>query len=187
MWLVVGLGNPGTKYAFTRHNVGFMAVDFLHQSIGNPPIKTDFKSHIAKFKLDNEEVVTAQPQTYMNLSGEAVQAIMAFYKIDREHLIVLQDDIDQAFGQIKIQKNRGHGGHNGIRDISEKLSSSDYIRIKIGVGRPLNPNIPVADYVLQKFSDEELQTLKPLLEKSIQAIDLLIFEGLQKASTKINS
>ncbi|MEN0057370.1 MAG: aminoacyl-tRNA hydrolase, partial [Bdellovibrio sp.] len=122
----------------------------------------------------------------MNLSGESVQPLMGFYKIPMEHLIVIHDDIDQAFAQMKIHKNRGHGGHNGIKSISGLLGTADYLRLKLGVGRPANPNIPVADYVLGKFTKEEMATLPDFLNKSCDAIESLITEGVQKASTRFN-
>lgn len=187
MWLIVGLGNPGAKYALTRHNIGFMAIDYLLKSLGAPPPKTDFKALVNKFKWDGEEVVTAQPQTFMNLSGESVIPLMGFYKIPLENVIVLQDDIDQPFGQMRFHKNRGHGGHNGIRDISAKAGSMDYIRLKLGVGRPVNPEMNVADYVLQRFSDEEMAALPDFLNKSIDAVEALFKHGLQKASSQFNS
>lgn len=186
MWLIVGLGNPGTKYALTRHNVGFMAVDSFLRSVQAPPSKTAFKALVNKFRWEDEEVVVAQPQTFMNLSGESVQPLLDFYKIPVENLIVLQDDIDQPFGQLRFHKNRGHGGHNGIRDITAKLGTMDYIRLKIGVGRPSIPEMNVADYVLQRFSEEEMKAMPEFLERSIDAVESLIKDGLAKASSKFN-
>ena len=167
MKLIVGLGNPGTKYALTRHNVGFMAIDWLAQSLGTPALRkeSDFKSLVSQFRWNGVDVLLAQPQTFMNLSGEAVQPMMSYYKIGLDDLMVLQDEVDLAFGQMKVQRNRGHAGQNGIRDITEKLGTPDYTRTRIGVGRPLNPQVNLADHVLQKFSDEELQALPPLFEQ----------------------
>ncbi|WP_374029994.1 aminoacyl-tRNA hydrolase [Bdellovibrio bacteriovorus] len=187
MWLVVGLGNPGGEYKLTRHNIGFMAVDYALQSLGNPPIKNQFKAEIAQVKWHDHQIIFCKPQTYMNLSGESVQPLMGFYKIPMDHLIVLHDEIDQPFGQLKIQKNRGHGGHNGIKSISGLLGSADYIRLRIGVGRPENPHIPVADHVLGKFSKEEFEKMPDFLNKSIDAVESIILDGIQKASTKFNS
>lgn len=185
MWLVVGLGNPGAQYALTRHNIGFIALDFWAESLKAPAWANEHKALTSKFKLDSEQVLLAKPQTFMNLSGEAVQALMAFYKISLDHLIVVQDDIDQAFLQMRFHKNRGHGGHNGIRSISG-LIGPDYIRLKLGVGRPENPQMQVADYVLQKFTAEEQSPLADYLHRAGDALESLIFEGLSKASTKFN-
>lgn len=187
MWLIVGLGNPGGEYKLTRHNIGFMATDYLIQSLGNPPVKNQFKAEIAQTKWNNHQIIICKPQTFMNLSGESVQPLMGFYKIPLDHLIVIHDDIDQAFEQMKIHKNRGHGGHNGIKSISGLLGSADYIRLKLGVGRPLNPNIPVADYVLGKFTKEEFEKLPGFLNRSLDAVENIIQDGVQKASTKFNT
>lgn len=187
MWLIVGLGNPGNEYKFTRHNIGFMAVDFYLQAIGNPPIKNQFKAEIAQAKINDIPVIFCKPQTFMNLSGESVQALMGFYKIPLDHLIVIHDDIDQPFAQMRIHKNRGHGGHNGIRSISGLLGSADYIRLKLGVGRPAHPDFPVADYVLGKFSNDEARQLPDFLNKAAEALDAIMADGIQKASTQYNS
>ncbi len=186
-WLIAGLGNPGNEYVLTRHNVGFMAIDYLLKSCSQPPSKTEFKSFTSKFMWEDEEVMTIRPQNFMNRSGEAVQAALSFYKISLQNLIVIHDDIDQPFGGFKIQKNRGHGGHNGIRDISEKCASADYYRIKIGVGRPENPKMNVADYVLQSFSSDELAALPPLLKKTVDAVETLLTEGFEIAATRFNN
>ncbi|MBX3032286.1 MAG: aminoacyl-tRNA hydrolase [Bdellovibrionaceae bacterium] len=186
MWLIVGLGNPGTKYALTRHNIGFMAVDYLLRSLEAPANRTDFKALVNKFKWEGEEVVTVQPQTYMNLSGDSVRPLMDFYKIPLEKLIVVHDEVDLPFGKMKLQKNRSHGGHNGIKDITAKMASQDYLRVRLGVGRPSDPRFNVADYVLQKFSDEEMAAMPAFLNRATDAIEALIFEGLAKAGNRFN-
>lgn len=187
MWLIVGLGNPGNQYALTRHNIGFMAVDYMLKGLGNPPVKNQFKAEIFQTKIGDHQVIFCKPQTYMNLSGESVQPLMGFYKIPMDHLIVMHDEIDQPFAQMKIQKNRGHGGHNGIKSISGLLGSADYIRLRLGVGRPENPNVPVADYVLNKFNPDEFAKMPDFLNKSGDAVESIIYDGIQKASTKFNS
>ena len=186
-WLIAGLGNPGKEYTLTRHNVGFMAIEFLLKSCSQPPVKTEFKSSTSKFMWEGEEVMTLRPLSFMNRSGEAVQAALSFYKIPLENLIVIHDDIDQPFGGFKVQKNRGHGGHNGIRDISEKLATADYYRIKLGVGRPPHPKMNVADYVLQSFAPEELTALPAILEKAVDAVETLLTEGFDIAATRFNT
>ncbi|UYL09483.1 aminoacyl-tRNA hydrolase [Bdellovibrio sp. SKB1291214] len=185
-WLIVGLGNPGGEYKLTRHNIGFMAVDYFMQGLGNPSIKNQFKAEVAQATWQGHTLYFCKPQTYMNLSGESVQPLMGYYKIPQEHLIVIHDDIDQPFNQMKIHKNRGHGGHNGIKSISQLLGSQDYARLKLGVGRPENPNYPVADYVLGKFTKEEFDKMPDFLNKGIDAIESIILDGIQKASTKFN-
>ncbi len=187
MWLIVGLGNPGNEYKLTRHNIGFMAVDYFMQQLGNPPVKNKFKADIAQAEINGTPVIFCKPQTFMNLSGESVQPIMGFYKIPLTHLIVIHDEIDQPFAQMKIQKNRGHGGHNGIRSITGLMGSMDYTRLRLGVGRPENPEHNVADYVLGKFTSDEFKALPDFLAKSTRAIEAIMKDGIQKASTNFNS
>lgn len=186
MWIVVGLGNPGSKYAFTRHNIGFMALDIFLKSCGDLPWKDEKKAHVCKFKFKSEELLCVKPQTFMNLSGEPVRALMDFYKIELKNLIVVHDDIDQEFGSIKIQKNRGAGGHNGLKSINEQMGSMDYYRIKLGVGRPPHPKMEVADYVLQNFSKDEEMQLGPYLNVACDGLESLLVEGYDKAATKYN-
>lgn len=187
MWLVVGLGNPGAKYALTRHNIGFMAMDFLLRSLEAPAGKTDFKAIVNKFKWEGEDVVVAQPQTFMNLSGESVRPIMDFYKVPLEKLIVVHDEIDVPFGEMRLHKNRSGQGNNGVKSITETLGTQDYIRVRLGVGRPTIPGMAVADYVLQKFSAEEMNALPDFLNRSVDAIEAIIFEGLPKAAGQFNT
>jgi len=183
MWLIVGLGNPGKQYEKTRHNIGFMLTDHL---IGSSSYQSGFKGLYAQTKINNENCILLKPQTYMNLSGESVQPLLAFYKIPHENLIVVQDDIDQPFGAMRFHKNRGHGGHNGIKSITQSLATMDYIRLKMGVGRPAHPEFPVADYVLQAFSSDEQNQLKQFNQKATDAIECLIRDGINKASTLYN-
>ena len=188
MWLIVGLGNPGSKYQYTRHNIGFMAVERFAQSLRTPAInKSEHKSFTSKFKFDDQNVVLALPQTFMNLSGDAVQSLVQFYKVSLDQLIVVHDDIDLPFGEIKMQRSRGHGGQNGIRDIHKKVGSNDYLRLRMGVGRPQNPKVDVSSHVLQRFSEMEMADLADVLDRAGDALEKLLAEGYQKASTFTNS
>jgi peptidyl-tRNA hydrolase, PTH1 family len=185
--LIVGLGNPGPQYSMTRHNIGFICLDLWAQSLGLGRWNEERKAEILKFKLNTEiEIILAKPMTFMNLSGEAVQLLSAFYKIPVENILVVHDDIDQPYAALRFHKNRGHGGHNGIRSISQVMATQDYTRLKLGVGRPENPEMQVADYVLGGFSIEEKKTLPQFIEKSIQAIDVYLKDGLSIASTRFN-
>lgn len=186
MWMIVGLGNPGSKYAFNRHNIGFMLTDVLAQNLSPDSWQTDKKAQTLKVQWHNKQCLLVKPQTYMNKSGEVVIPLMQFYKIPSENVVVVQDDIDQGFAHIKFQKNRGHGGHNGIRNISELLGHSDYVRLKIGVGRPTIPQMDVADWVLQNFSGEEMNSIPQILKKGCEAIESLILDGFPKASSIYN-
>ena len=185
MWLIAGLGNPGKKYLLTRHNVGFLAVDYYLNNIGSPPEKKEHKSLTYSFKIEDQKVIMAKPQTYMNDSGEAIQALSHFYKIAPENILILHDEVEQPFQQMKLQFNRGHGGQNGIRDIHQKLGTSEYYRLRIGVGRP-DGKKDVSSHVLSPFSNLEQKHLPDVLEKVSDTIEALIFEGFGKAATFAN-
>ena len=188
MWMIVGLGNPGPKYTLTRHNIGFLALDFLRECESPSGIwQNEHKAETLRIKIKDQSVLLVKPQTFMNKSGEAVVSLLNFYKIPLEQMIVAHDDIDQSYGGLRLQKNRGHGGHNGIRSLSELLGSQDYIRLKMGVGRPPHPEMEVADYVLGKFSAEEQKTLPHLLQRTSEAFESVLFDGLSKASTLFNT
>jgi peptidyl-tRNA hydrolase, PTH1 family len=188
MYAIVGLGNPGAKYQLTRHNVGFMVIEALEQKLGaKRSSKKEFDGFVSKAKVDDHDVMLLQPQTFMNLSGGSVQGLMTFYKIPLENLLVIHDEVDVPFGQVRFQKNRGHGGHNGIRDVHAKLGP-DYSRLRVGVGRPTIPQMEVADYVLQNFSEDELKKLtNGWLDKLADAALVFIEDGFVKAPNKINN
>lgn len=186
MHLIVGLGNPGSKYAFNRHNIGFMACDYWLKSLNGSDYREEHKALTKKFKLNDYDVLLAKPQTYMNLSGESVVALMNFYKIPKENLLVIHDDIDLPFGTMKLQHNRGAGGQNGVKSISQLLGHNEYARLKMGVGRPSHPDFAVSDYVLGNFPKDEAAVLDRYLEAAADAVESFIFEGLNKASTKFN-
>jgi len=190
MWLIVALGNPGSKYTFTRHNVGFLCVEHALEVLeegGNALAqKSEHRSITWKVRLKDKEVIFAEPQTFMNLSGEAVQSLMAYYKIPLENILVLQDDLDLAFGRIKFLKNRGAGGHNGIRNITEKLGTADFARLKIGVAGIRHPGQSGADYVLERFSEEELKNLGPVFDKCQEAILSFINSGYERTANVFN-
>jgi peptidyl-tRNA hydrolase, PTH1 family len=184
VWLIVGLGNPGGKYSLNRHNIGFMALDAYAASIGGPRWKEEKQAFVTRLKIESEEVMFAKPQTYMNKSGESVRALSDYYKIPTDKIIVLHDEIDIGFGAIKIHKNRGPGGHNGLKSINEMLGTQDYTRLKLGVGRSKNPHVDVATHVLQNFDPAEQEHLHEFLSLAGDAIESLILEGYNKAATK---
>lgn len=184
MWLVVGLGNPGAKYSLTRHNIGFMVLDAYAASIGGPRWRDERQALVTRVKLEDQEVLFAKPQTFMNKSGESVRALMDFYKIPLENIIVIHDEIDIGFGAIKIHKNRGAGGNNGIKSIHEILGTQDYVRLKLGVGRPADPRMDVAAHVLQNFAPSEQEHLHDFFAVAGDAVESLIFDGYNKAATK---
>ena len=186
MYLIVGLGNPGQKYSMNRHNIGFMACDYWLKSLNGSDYREEHKSLTKKFKIDDQDILLAKPQTFMNKSGESVIALMNFYKILKDKLLVIHDDIDLPFGSMKIHFNRGPGGQNGVRNISELFGHNEYTRLKLGVGRPSHPDFAVSDYVLGNIPKDEVVLLDQYLEKAADAIESFIFEGVNKASTKFN-
>lgn len=183
MKIIAGLGNFEDKYLFTRHNAGFMAVDFFAQEhaqeFRNEP---KFKAKIAKFKLDGEDIVMVKPLTYMNLSGEAVIAVMNFYKIDAKDLLVIYDDISLDLGRIRFRTNGSDGGHNGIKSIIKMTGTQKFDRLKIGIGP--QPPVPSESFVLQNFTKDQLEELKQVLKKPI--IEYYIKEGIEKAQNTFN-
>jgi PTH1 family peptidyl-tRNA hydrolase len=167
----VGLGNPGPKYEATRHNVGFLFLDWLLEKTNTiaPSFQDKFDSLVAKTTILNKSVILVKPQTYMNLSGPAVQAVLNFYKVDTSQLIVIFDDLDQEPGKVRMRKGGGHGGHNGVRSILECLPD-DFHRIKMGIGKPEHKG-QTASWVLNPFTDDEW---KLILEESFpQMLDRL--------------
>jgi PTH1 family peptidyl-tRNA hydrolase len=187
MFLIVGLGNPGKQYSLNRHNIGFMLLDHWVEKLRIPQNRWKSENQSEFISLDHKgtKVGLVKPQTYMNLSGQAVQPFMSFYKIPMENLIVVHDEIDQPFGAMKIHKNRGHAGHNGIRNISQLLGPN-YARLRLGVGRPPHPEMNVADYVLQNFSKEEMAQMPQFLDKGCEALETMLESGTDMAATKFN-
>lgn len=183
MKLIIGLGNYEDKYLFTRHNAGFMAVDFFVNE-NNQSFKLDkkLKSYVAKFKISGEDVVVIKPTTYMNLSGEALIATMNFYKIDRKDILVVYDDIALDLGRVRFRNSGSDGGHNGIKSIIKHLGSSEFDRLKIGIGP--QPNIPSEAYVLQNFTNDELANLKEVLKTPM--IENYLKDGIEKAQNVFN-
>jgi len=197
MKLIVGLGNPGPKYALTRHNIGFLAVDAFNEIHGaNRNWKSEHKAETMKINLGSESVLLAKPQTFMNLSGQSVVALMQFYQIPKENLLVIQDEVDLPFAGMKFVIKRGAGGHNGIRSVTELTGGDDYARLRLGVGKPpsfvddegkvTRSTMEVADWVLKNFSKDEQTALPDYLEKASRGIEVFATQGLQKALNQFN-
>ncbi len=172
MKLVVGLGNPGKQYSMNRHNIGFRAVDLICENYGFSDFRLRDKAFVAEGKLDSHKVLIVKPLTYMNLSGQAVGVFMRFHKIPVEDVIVIHDDIDLAFGQIKLKQGGGHGGHNGLKSIDSQIGKN-YWRLRIGVGHPGHRDL-VSAYVLNNFSKDEEKEVPFLLQDIVSAFPDLI-------------
>ena len=187
MKLIVGLGNPGAKYSLTRHNIGFLVIDALAKAYGVSDFRSECKSLTFKTKVGDHDCLFAKPQTFMNLSGEAVQALMSFYKISIEDLLIAHDEVDLPFGALRFQTNRGHGGNNGIRSIHQVLGDKNYDRLKIGIGRPANSKMDMAAYVLQNFNKDEWKFMEDEhLSYCVDAVECYITNGLNLAATQYN-
>lgn len=168
MKLIVGLGNPGKEYEGTRHNCGFMVIDKLAEKLNVDVVQNKFKGLYVKFKYHGEDIILLKPQTYMNLSGESVIAAMQFFKIDKEDLLVIYDDLDMPVGKLRLRKTGSAGGHNGIKNIIAHLNSQDFKRIRVGIDR--HKYMKVVDYVLSGFSKLEVNAITQGIENAANAI-----------------
>lgn len=185
MKLVAGLGNIGNNYLFTRHNAGFMAVDkFVLDNNGMFKEVSKLRSLIANIKTGTEDYIVIKPTTFMNLSGEALQLVMNYYKIPVQDILVIYDDISLDTGVIRYRANGSDGGHNGIKSIIKNLGTKEFARLKIGIGP--QPNLPSEVYVLQKFTEDDLKLLKPALDKSVESIDYYFKNGISKTQNLYN-
>jgi PTH1 family peptidyl-tRNA hydrolase len=177
--LIVGLGNMGKEYDRTRHNIGFMCIDeFVAKNSEMEPwiLKKDLKCHLSSGRIGETRVIAIKPTTFMNASGEAVQAVSSFYKIGPEHIAVIHDELDITFGQVRLRVGGSSAGHNGIKSISEHMSEA-YGRIRIGIGHKKPPGIDSADYVLQKFSKNEQVQLPNLLKEVTAIVSEYVFSS----------
>lgn len=176
MQLIVGLGNIGAKYNYTRHNFGFMLLDQLLNDYNFLPAVKKFDGEIAKGKIDDVECLALKPHSFMNLSGIPVQKVLTFYKIKPQDILVLHDDIDVDFGRIKFKMGGGDGGHNGLKSIDSAIGKN-YRRLRLGVGRSQNQNMDSADHVLAKFSSKELLEIDDNINKKISNLFKLLING----------
>lgn len=187
MKLIVGLGNPGEKYAQTRHNVGWLVLDELARRAGGSWRK-DGEAEVCEVRLGGlpgEKVLLVKPQTFMNTSGKAVWPLMSFYKLEGEAMLVVQDDLDSPFGLLKFRMGGRHGGQNGVRDIIARLGHDRFPRLKIGISRPPAGRDP-ADWVLSKWRDEERDTLSELVRLGVGAAEMWAVRGLAEAQQAYN-
>ena len=184
-WLIAGLGNPGSEYEGNRHNCGFMVADVLADRIGVRFKRDRSRARVAAGRLAGYPVTLAKPQTFMNASGRPVAALRTFYKIPVEHIVVIHDELDIPFGTIRIKQGGGDNGHNGLRSVTAALGSRDYLRLRVGIGRPPGRMDP-ADFVLHDFSAAERKALPDVLERCADAVEVLLRRGLAAAQNEFH-
>ncbi len=192
MKLIVGLGNPGKEYENSRHNAGFMVIDETHNQLNATEWKIEkkFKAHIAECMVQGEKIILAKPVTFMNLSGEAVAPIATFYKIEPKDILVIFDELDVPFGQIRLRKSGGPGTHNGMKSIVEKLGSKEFPRLRFGIesrGLTAPEQQDTTSFVLSPFTKEEQAPLKQIIKTSAKAIESYLTEGIESTMNKFNA
>ena len=183
-WIVVFLGNPGQKYEGTRHNAGFMAADAVEKNKGVKISRLKFKALTAQCSFGSESALLMKPQTFMNLSGDAVSQAMKFYKIPLDHIIVVSDDISMAAGKLRIRRSGSAGGHNGLKDIIAKCGGDGFPRIKIGVGAPPHPDYDIIDWVLGVPRGDDAKLVEEAVKTAADAVESIIVDGIDRAMNK---
>jgi len=188
-WLVVGLGNPGTEYAGTRHNAGFLVVDELATRVGGKFSTHKARADVLEGRLgvghDALRLILAKPRTYMNESGGPVNSLVSFFKVPLDHLIVIHDELDLPFETLRLKDGGGDNGHNGLKSITKSLGSPNYLRVRFGIGRPMGNQDP-ADYVLKPFSTAERSLLPAMIDRSADATESLMQLGLEATQQRYN-
>ncbi len=186
MNLIVGLGNPGSRYKYTRHNIGFMVLEKIAARWEIELKQKSFNALWNRGKVAGKNILLAMPQTYMNLSGNAVRELLAYFKIDKSNLIVIHDDLDLPFGTIRLKTGGGDAGHKGLNSIITGLGSADFMRVRIGIGKPSGRQ-PVEDYVLQKFHPDESAMLQQVIRSASEATADILKIGMQQAMVKYHT
>lgn len=184
MFLIVGLGNPGKEYENTRHNIGFNAMDVISKKYKVELNRIKFKGVYGETFINGEKVILLKPSTYMNLSGESIRAVMDFYKISDENVLVIYDDISLEVGRLRIRDKGSAGGHNGIKSMISHMGTQEFARIKIGVGQPKGD---LVNHVLGSFAKDEREILDKVLETVVIAAEVIINEDVKEAMNKYNS
>ncbi len=185
-WLLVFLGNPGPRYRGTRHNAGFRAAELLEERDGLKIDRLRFRALTARCELGGASVLLMKPQTYMNLSGEAVQAAMRFYKVPLDHVIVISDEVSLPAGKLRVRRSGSAGGHNGLRDIIEKCGGEGFPRIRVGVGSPPVQDYDMKDWVLGALRDADAEAVDDAAGRALDAAEMLISQGVDAAMNRYN-
>ncbi|MBU48408.1 MAG: aminoacyl-tRNA hydrolase [Deltaproteobacteria bacterium] len=185
MWLLVGLGNPGSRYARDRHNIGFRIIEHLSHTYDIPLSEKKYKSFFGRGSIHHTPVVLVQPQTYMNLSGEAVAPLQKKFDIPLDQILIIHDELNLDFGRLRLKQGGGAGGHNGLRSLHASLGSPDYPRLRVGIGRPAK-GADIAEYVLAPFTDEETQALPSIIQDASDMLACCCRDGLTQAMNRWN-
>ena len=187
LFAIVGLGNPGAEYARTRHNIGFMAVEHFGEKRGASwSNEKKFESRIAKVEAAGKRALLCEPQTYMNVSGRAVGALVDFYRLPLERLLIVVDDVDLPFGELRMRANGSSGGHHGLESIEERLGTREYARLRMGIGRQRSDVREITGYVLGKFGPADAETLELMLKRAAAQIERWLDAGIQRAMNEFN-
>ena len=187
MYIIAGLGNPGREYDMTRHNIGFEVIDYIAEKLNVKVNKLKFKALYGETKIGQEKVYLIKPQTYMNLSGDSIREFCSFYKIPPENVIIISDDISLSAGRIRIRPKGSAGGHNGLKSIIYQLNSDNFPRIRIGVGAPGHKDYDLADFVLGRFTKDEIPVLEEAIINASKAAEEIIKSGIDRAMNRYNS
>ncbi len=185
MHLIVGLGNPGARYADTRHNAGFLVADVLARRAGASIDRDQCGAKIAKAQLGGHPIVLAKPQSFMNLSGGPTQQLRDFFKVEMARVVVVHDELDLPFGEVRVKVGGGHAGHNGLRDLIARVGA-DFVRVRVGIGRP-PAGWEVADFVLARWSTEEASQVVDLVDDAANLVQTVLTEGVQRAQQAVGA
>jgi peptidyl-tRNA hydrolase, PTH1 family len=186
MWLVTGLGNPGRQYDWTRHNIGFQVIDQLAAAAGEPVTRLRGQAHTASVRLHQQQVILAKPQTFMNRSGSAVQALMAYYKIPAEQLLVVCDDVALPLGEIRFRQRGGNGGHRGLQHIIQVLGTEDFCRLRVGIDNKPEAFAELSDYVLGVFPAEQRDRVSSVVQEAAEGVREWVDCGIDHVMNRYN-
>jgi peptidyl-tRNA hydrolase, PTH1 family len=184
-WIVAGLGNPGRGYARSRHNVGFRALDRLAKHAGAEFSRRKFNGLIAEATLGGERTLLVKPETYYNLSGECLAGVLGYFKLQPARLVVVHDDLDLEAGRLRLKQGGGDAGNRGVRSIAESLGRADFVRVRVGIGRPVGA-VDSKDYVLEAVHSGEMRALERAAARAAEAVEAVIAEGLERAMSRFN-
>ena len=185
-WLLVGLGNPGTQYENTRHNVGFLVADELAERQNAPIQRLKFKALTNLLTISGEKVLVMKPVTYMNLSGEAVRQAADFYKVPPDHVLVVLDDTALAVGKLRVRRGGSAGGHNGLKSIIQHLGTDQFPRLRVGVGEKPHPDYDLADWVLGRFTGEDKKAIDAAVKRAADWVECILKDGLEQGMNRFN-